>query len=153
TAEALYHRRGPPFPLRGSSGRLDFLAIAVALALPLFVARTLRRHEGGALLVVAIALFGLAALVWGAAIASAIPAGRINEALAIVVPTDLALPLLPLVWRRRYARLRLVGLVAMVLLAIVGVVHQPLMIVILAVALPMLTIAFDLPHGGLIDPA
>jgi uncharacterized protein DUF4105 len=151
--EMLYRRRGPPFPLRGSSGRLDFLAIAVAIALPLFVARTFRRHEGAALAVVAGALALLAALVWAAAIASAIPAVRYNEALLIVVPTDIALPLLSPVWRRRYARLRLCGLAAVTLLAIAGVLHQPLMIVILAVALPMLTIAFDLPQSGLTHPA
>jgi hypothetical protein len=152
-AEMVYRRRGPPFPLRGSSGRLDFLAIAVALALPLLVARTFRRHEGAALMVVAIALALLAGLVWGAAIVSAIPAVRINEALLIALPTDIALPLLSPVWRRRYARLRLCGLAALVLLAIAGVLHQPLMIVILAVALPMLAIAFDVPHSGLIHPA
>ena len=147
--EMLYRRHGRPFPLRGSSGRLDFLAIAVALALPLFVARTLRRHERAALVLAAVALSLLAMLVWGAAIVSAIPAVRYNEALLIVLPTDIALPLLSPVWRRRYARLRLCGLVALVVLVFAGVLHQPLMIVILAAALPMLTIAFDLPQSGL----
>ena len=151
--QMLYRRHGPAFPLRGSSGRLDFLAIAVALALPLFVARTFRRHERAALVLVAVALALLAAMVWGAAIISAIPAVRYNEALLILLPTDLALPLLSPVWRRRYARLRLCGLAALVVLVIAGVLHQPLQIVILAVALPMLTIAFDLPQSGLTHAA
>jgi len=57
------------------------------------------------------------------------------------------LPVLSLVWRRRYARIRLGLLAAVSLLGLIGVFHQTLWVVILAVALPMATVAFDLPHG------
>lgn len=152
-AEALYTRRGPPFPVRGSSGRLDFLALGVALALPLFVCRTLRRYETAALAVVAAGLTLIGIVVWGAAIVSAIPAVRYNEVVLVVTPLDAVLPFLRPVWQRRYARARLSVLAVVVALGLVGAVHQPLWILVLIVTLPMLTIAFDLPHGRATRPA
>jgi hypothetical protein len=152
-AELVYHRHGPAFPLRGSSGRLDFLGIAVALALALFVARMLRRHERAALIAVTAGLMLLTLIMWGAAIVSAIPAVRYNEATLVLLPTDAVMPVLSPVWLRRYARVRLGGLAGCTLLGILGVFHQPLWILILVVTLPMLTIAFDVPQGGQTHPA
>lgn len=145
--ELIYRRRGPPFPTRGDTGRLHFLAVAVALAVPLFLAYSRRRHQTAALWAVSVALGLLGAIVWAVAIASSIPAVRYNEAVFVVMPLDLALPLLSPVWRRRYARARIGVLGVFSALALVGVFRQPLWIVVLAVALPMATIAFDLPHG------
>jgi hypothetical protein len=153
TTEAVYRRRGPQFPIRGSSGRLDFLAIAVALALPLFVARAVRRHETAALAVIATALALLGAVVWGAAIVSAIPAVRYNEAALVVMPLDAVLPFLRPAWQRRYARVRLAILAGVIMLGVAGVVRQPLWILVLIAVLPMLTLAFDLPHGRATRPA
>jgi hypothetical protein len=145
--ELIYRRRGPPFPIPGKSGRLHFLALVVALAVPLFIARAVRRHEAAALWTVAVALALLGALVWSVAIVSPIPVVRCNEAVFVVLPIDLALPLLSPGWRRRYAQIRLGMLGVVSVLGLIGVFHQPLWVVILAVVLPMATIAFDLPHG------
>lgn len=145
--ELIYRRQGPPFPTQGKSGRLHFLAVAVALSLPLFLAHAMRRHRTAALWAVGVALAVLGAVVWGVAIVSSISALRYNEAVFVAMPIDLALPLLSPDWRRRYARLRLGVLAAVCVLGLIGVFHQPLWVVILAVALPMATIAFDLPHG------
>ncbi len=145
--ELIYRRRGPPFPTRGNTGRLHFLAVMVALAVPLFIAYAVRRHQAAALWVVSVALALLGAIVWSVAIASSIPAVRYNEAVFVVMPLDLALPLLSPDWRRRYARARIAVLAVFSALALIGVFRQPLWIVVLAVALPMATVAFDLPHG------
>jgi hypothetical protein len=145
--ELIYRRRGPPFPIHGKSGRLHFLAAAVALSVPLFIAYALRRYEKAALWAVSGALALLGAVVWIVALVSPIPVVRYNEAVLVIMPIDLVLPLLSLDWRRRYARIRIAGLAVFALLAVIGVFHQPLWIEILAVALPMATIALDLPHG------
>jgi len=145
--ELIYRRHGSPFPTSGKSGRLHFLALAVALAVPLFIALAVRRHQTAALWAVGAGLALLGAVVWSIAILSPIPAVRWNEAVFVVTPIDLALPLLSPGWRRRYARIRIVLLGVVAVLGLVGVFHQPLWVVILAVALPMATVAFDLPHG------
>lgn len=142
----VYRRRGPPFPTRGKTGRLHFLALAVALAVLLFIAQTVRRYQTAMLWAVGVVFTLVGALVWTVAIISLIPAVRWNEAVFVVTPTDLAL-LLPSAWRRRYAQIRLAALSVFAVLGLIGVFHQPLWAVILAVALPMATVAFDLPHG------
>jgi hypothetical protein len=145
--ELIYHRHGPPFPIRGNSGRLHFLALAVAVAVPLFIAYAVRRRQTAALWAVSAAIALLGAAVWTIAILSPIPVVHDNEAVFVVMPIDLALPLLSLDWRRHYARIRIGVLAVFSLLGIIGVFRQPLWIVVLAVALPMATVAFDLPHG------
>lgn len=145
--ELIYRRHGPPFPTRGKTGRLHFLAVAVALAGLLFLAEMVRRYRAAALWTVSVALALLGAVVWALVILSPIPAVRCNEAVFVVMPIDLVLPVLSLVWRRRYARIRLGLLAAVSLLGLIGVFHQTLWVVILAVALPMAMVAFDLPHG------
>ncbi|HEX3478778.1 MAG TPA: DUF4105 domain-containing protein [Kofleriaceae bacterium] len=145
--ELIYRRHGPPFPTRGKTGRLHFLALAVALAVLLFLAYTARRYQTAMLWTWGVALAVVGAVVWAVAIISPIPAVRWNEAVFVVMPIDLALPLLSPGRRQRYAQIRLGVLAAVAALGLVGVFHQPLWAVILAVALPMATIAFDLPHG------
>ncbi len=145
--ELIYRRHGPPFPTRGDTGRLHFLAVAVALAVPLFIAYAVRRRQTAALWAVSAGLALLGAIVWAVVIVSSIPAVRYNEAVFVVMPLDLALPLLSPDWRRRYARTRIAVLGVFSALALLGVFRQPLWIVVLAVALPMATVAFDLPHG------
>jgi uncharacterized protein DUF4105 len=143
----LYKRRGPGFPVEGSSGRLGLLALALAFVVPLVVAQWRRRFQATALAWVTFALVLLGMLVWGLAIVSSIPGVRYNEAVFVVMPVDIVLPFLGAARRRRYALAR-IGVLALVsLLAAVGVFHQPLWIWILAVLLPMATIALDLPHG------
>jgi hypothetical protein len=145
--ELIYRRRGPPFPSHGKSGRLHLLAVAVALSVPLFIAYALRRYERAAVWMVGSALALVGAVVWTVAILSPIPVVRYNEAVFVVMPIDFALPLLSLDWRRRYAQIRIAALAVVAVLVAAGVFRQPLWIEILAVALPMATIALDLPHG------
>jgi hypothetical protein len=146
-SELVYRRQGPAFPQRGSTGRLHMLALGVVFAFPLVIAQWLRRFEIAALtwLTLELALLGL--VVWGLAIVSSIPGVRFNEAVLVVWPVDAVLPLLTTAWRRRYAFARLGVLAMMSLLAVAGVLHQPLGILILMVFLPMATIALDLPRG------
>ncbi|HMG57312.1 MAG TPA: DUF4105 domain-containing protein, partial [Kofleriaceae bacterium] len=149
----VYRRRGPPFPVRGLSGRLDFLAVAVAFSLPLFLARWRRRFETTALVAATLPLGLLGAILWGLAIVSPIAAVRYNEAVLVALPLDALLPLLGVAWQRGYARARLLGLAGVTLLGIAGVLHQPLWVLVAVVALPMVTLAFDLPHGRTPPPA
>jgi hypothetical protein len=143
----LYRRRGPAFPADGPSGRLEVLALALAFTLPLVLAQWRRRFETAALACATLWLTVLGAVVWGPAIVSTIVGVRYNEAVFVALPLDVALPFLPAGPRRRYALVR-VALIALVsLLAAVGVFHQPLWIVSLAVFLPMIAIALDLPNG------
>lgn len=153
TPELVYRHRGPAFPVRGSTGRLDFLAVAVACALPLFGARWVRRFETAALVWATLGLALLGAAVWGLAVVSPLPGLRYNEAVFVTVPLDAVLPVLAAGWQRRYARVRLAGLALVSALGIVGAFHQPLWTLIVAVVLPMVTIAFDLPHGRVSAPA
>jgi hypothetical protein len=143
----VYRRRGSAALERGSIGRLDMLALGVAFAFPLVMAQWLRRFEIGALAWLTIELVLLGLVVWGLAIVSSIPALRYNEAVFVVTPLDAVLPFLPAMWRRRYALARLAVLAAVSLLAVIGIFHQPLGILILIVFLPMATIALDLPRG------
>jgi hypothetical protein len=142
--EPLYTRRGPPFPTTGSTGRAGLLAVGLAFALPLLVAQWRRRWQRVALAAVTLELVVLGALIWSLVIVSSIAAVRWNEAVLVVTPLDL---LLLTAWRRRYALARLGVLVAVSLLAAVGVLHQPLAVLIAVAFVPMLIVALDLPHG------
>jgi hypothetical protein len=145
----IYQRQGPAFPVEGSSGRLTLFAIGLGFALPLVIAQWRRRWQRAARVWASVPLVVLGLLVWGIAIVSSIPAVRYNEAVLIALPLDLVLvlPLLGTAGRRRYALGRLAGLALVAVLAAIGVLHQPLWPLILVVALPMATIALDLPHG------
>jgi hypothetical protein len=82
-------------------------------------------------------------LLWTLAIVSSIPGVRWNENVLVLVPLDIVLPFLALDRRRRYARVRVAGLLLVSALCAVGVLHQPLWIPILSALLPLSIIAFD----------
>ena len=67
---------------------------------------------------------------------------RYNEALLLCWPTDLALPFLPLRLAGRYAALRLAMLALAAMLALCGVLIQPLWGAILLCALPLFAAVF-----------
>jgi len=129
------------------SGRFGLFALGLALAVPLVVAQWRRRFQAAALAWATLGLVVLGVVVWGLVILSSIPAVRYNEAVLVVLPLDIVLPWLGAAARRRYAQLRIAGLGGVSLLAAIGVLHQPLSILILLVFLPMVTIALDLPRG------
>jgi len=153
-----YRRQGPAFvgsePVPPTaelappaSGRFGLFLVGLGFALPLVIAQWRRRFERAALAWLTVELAGLGALVWGLAILSAIPGVRYNEAALVVLPLDAILPWLTAVRRRRYAFARIATLALISLLSAVGVLHQPLWILILVVFAAMATIALDLPHG------
>jgi hypothetical protein len=143
----LYKRRGPAFPVDGSSGRLGFFMVGLAFVVPLIVAQWRRRFQTAAIVWLTLELVILGALVWGLVAVSSIVGVRYNEAVFVVMPLDVVLPFLGARRRRRYALGRIAVLAMVSLLAAVGVLHQPLWTLILVVLVPMLTIALDLPHG------
>jgi uncharacterized membrane protein len=145
--QRLYARQGPAFPTDGPSGRVELLAASLVFVLPLLLAQWRRRFETAAVAWVALELVVLGLMVWGLVAVSPIAGVRFNELVLVVTPLDAVLPLLAADRRRRYARVRVVLLAMVSLLAAVGVLHQPLWALIAVVFLPMLTIALDLPRG------
>jgi hypothetical protein len=143
----LYRRRGPTFPIDGSSGRLELLLISFAFVVPLVIAQWRRRFETAAVAWLTLELVALGAVIWGLAVVSPIAAVRYNEVVLVVTPLDIVLPFLGAERRRRYATVRVALLVLVSLLAAAGVLHQPLWTLIAIVFLPMAAIALDLPRG------
>jgi hypothetical protein len=141
--QLIYTRQGPAFPTGGSTWRLPMLLIAVVFALPLLVATWRRRFQRTALAWATfyLALWGI--IIWGLAIVSSIPGVRWNENVLVFVPLDIVLPFLSLARRRRYARVRVAGLLLASALCAIGLLHQPLWIPILSALLPLAIIAFD----------
>lgn len=132
----LYQRKGPPFALEGGTGRWLFAVLALVFSLPLLVARWRRRFETAALAwaVIYPGLWGL--VLWIVVVLSSIPGVRWNEAVLVLVPLDLALPLLDEERRFRYARARVVMLLAISVACAVGILRQPLWIPILTAIAP-----------------
>lgn len=130
-------RTGPPFPEQGPSARWLMLAIAMAFALPLIVARWRHRFERAALGWATVWLGGWGVVIWTAIAISGIPGIRYNEVALVLVPFDLALPFLGDERRGRYVRWRIVGLLAVSALCAIGVLRQPLWIPIISAIVPL----------------
>lgn len=77
---------------------------------------------------------------------SSIPGVRWNEVVLVLMPFDLALPFLGEARRRRYAQLRIAGLMGVSVLRAAGVLVQPLWVPILVAFMPLAVLAFDLPR-------
>src|SRR5206468_12977098 len=114
--QLVYKRAGPGFAFEGGTGRWLFVVLAAVFALPLLVARWRGRFERAALAWAAIypGLWGL--VLWTLVTISSIPGVRWNEAALVLVPFDLALPFLGEERRHRYARVRVVMLLAISIL-------------------------------------
>lgn len=131
--ELVYTRRGPPFPADpGLGGRWLWLLLAAALAAPLALSRTVwrgrRERAAAAAAAVPLALIGL--LLWTLAIASPLPEVRWNEVLLVFMPWDLVLVFAGADLRRRYARARAVELALVSLCRALGLLHQPLWLLV-----------------------
>ncbi len=146
--QLLYKRRGPAFPTEGSTFRAEVLLLALVFALPLLVAQWRRRLERVATAWATVWLAGWGLVIWGLIAISSIPGVRWNEAALVLMPLDLALPILGAARRRRYARARVVELLLVSALCAIGVLHQPLWIPILTAIIPLAIVAFDLPLGA-----
>jgi hypothetical protein len=137
----IYERRGPPFSTEGPSGREWMLLLAAALAAPLMIARLAGVGMRAALLLSGTALGLLGAALWTIAFTSAVPELRYNEVLLVFWPTDLVLPFLGEERRQTYARVRVVALVLVSIATAIGFLAQPLMLVVVVAALPLLIAA------------
>lgn len=129
----IYTRRGPPFPTDpGSGGRWVWLLLAALLAAPLALSHMLwdGRHQRAARAAAAIPLALLGLLLWTLAIASPLPEVRWNEVLLVFMPWDLVLMFAGPELCRRYARARAGELVLVSILRALGVLRQPLWLLI-----------------------
>lgn len=139
--EVIYTRKGP-LPT-GSPRAGEAILGMIALLLGAVTFRAMRRggwRGRAGLVAVGLLLGGMAIVIDFLVIISDVPELYLNEALLFLLPTDLVLlvgrpPLL-----RAYAKYRLIGLGIVLALGLVGVLHQPVVAPIAAVAMPMLGI-------------
>jgi hypothetical protein len=117
------------------------IAMVLLAALPVAGAGLARRFVRASLWFSAGYLALLGAFVWFVAVCSTVPELRYNEGLLVLLPTDLLLAGLRGTWRVRYARARVAVLAALSLAVAVGLLRQPLFLLILMPALPCLAIA------------
>jgi len=154
----LHERRGPDFPADpGMGGRWLWVLLALAFAAPIAAVRRgerrerpspdpvaaapNRRRERLALAAGAVPLALLGLLVWSLAAVSDLPELRWNEVLLVFLPTDAALLFLAPLWRARYAAVRSALLLVVALLLAVGVLRQPLWLLIPMPLLFMIVLA------------
>ena len=141
-AELLYERQGPAFTQDpGGGGRAWLILITFLIGLPILLTRYLRRRERTGMIPAGIIL-GLAGLiVWFMALVSTLAELRYNEALFVFFPVDFALPFFKVARRRRYAQIRVAILMLVSILLAVGLLVQPLWILILMVFVPLSVVA------------
>jgi hypothetical protein len=122
---AFYERKGPPPPGEGGSGRTPLALVIIALAVPAVVAWRRARFERLALGFAVVPYVVLGTVLVGLAIISPLPYVRWNEAILVLLPSDILLVVSPARYRR-YARARVVMLGAIAFAMIVGICKQPL---------------------------
>lgn len=115
--------------------------ITVGIA-ALFTAAVAFARGRAAVIVAALPLVGWGLLVWALVIISSIVGVRWNEVVFVLMPLDVVLPFLGAERLRRYARVRVIGLVLVSLLCAIGIFHQPLWIPILTAFVPLGLLAF-----------
>ncbi len=119
-------RSGPPFPQTGTTGRHWTALLAALVVAPVVASEWFPRARRGFLALTGLGLGAIGTLLWGLALISSVPELRYNEALLLFWPGDFLLPALGLETVRRYARIRLLGILVVSALAAVGVLWQPL---------------------------
>lgn len=137
----IYERQGRAFSQDEGLARGWIALIALLVALPMAITRLLGRGERVGVALSAAALFLIAFVLWGLALVSTLGELRYNELLLVFWPSDIVLPFLGAMARRRYARVRVAGLALVSLLAAVGVLQQPLWMPLLIAFVPMLIAA------------
>ncbi|ACY17624.1 DUF4105 domain-containing protein [Haliangium ochraceum] len=122
----IYERQGAPFDVSHPIARWWLMLMGLGFALPALLTWYLGRFQrlGLGLSIAPAGLVGL--LLWVMATISTLPEIRWNEAILVMWPLDLLLPVLPLRLRQRYARFRLLWSLGLLLLSLIGVLHQPL---------------------------
>lgn len=145
--------RGAPLEADGPSGRWQLVLAIVLLTLPAWLPRAIDRVRpiaqpwrrrldtiGVVVAVVPYALLGTILLFL--AIISPLPYVRWNESLLVLVPFDVLLFALPAGKRRSYARARVAMLGVVALLALVGLLSQPILEEILWPLVPAAVVGF-----------
>jgi hypothetical protein len=138
----VYRRMGPELPQGTSTWRWQMLAIGFAFSFPLAIAVWRRRFVRVAVAWAALYLTVWGVVIWGLAIISSIPGIRWNELVLVFVPFDVVLPFLSGDRRRHYARLRVLLLTAVSLLAVIGILHQPIWVPLVGAFVPLALIGF-----------
>ncbi len=138
----VYQRQGHDFSLDpGSGGRWWLVLLALFLGAIVGLSRFKGRYERAALITATVPLGLLATLAYFLAIVTAVEEFRYNEVLLVFLPTDIALPFLGAARRQRYARVRVALLLLLAVLALVGVLTQPLWVLMLIALAPMIFLA------------
>jgi hypothetical protein len=122
-------------------------AAAVSGVGVLLVLGAIAMSERAALIFATVHLVVWGLVVWTLVAISSIPGVRWNEVVLVLVPFDVVLPFLGEARRRRYAAIRVAGLLLVSALRAAGVLVQPLWVPILVAFMPLAVIAFDLPRA------
>ncbi|MEM9491572.1 MAG: DUF4105 domain-containing protein, partial [Myxococcota bacterium] len=130
----IFQRRGHEFSQDpGLGGRHLVVLLALLLAGLIALSRWAGspRQQTLAVTVAVVPSFLISLIMWGLASISSLEALRYNEILLVYLPFDIVLPFLRSDRRQHYARIRIIGLILVSLLAAIGVFNQPLWIPIL----------------------
>jgi hypothetical protein len=136
--ETIHDRKDPELPVTRHGGRVMLAAAGVALAL--FALRAARRGADAAArerraLGIVLGTLGLAA--WLAAAGCALPELSATWALAVLVPSDVAIGWLGAARRARYLEVRLAVMAVALAAGAIDALHQPLAAPVALVALPL----------------
>jgi hypothetical protein len=138
----LYARVGPPQDTDGPSGRVLFALVGLLLGAPAILARRYGRLQRTTLVLTLLPQFLLGAAFWFLAIISPLPYVHWNETCLVFLPLDLALLVLPLRLRVRYAQGRVIMLGLVAALLLVGVLKQPLYAALVWPLVPAAVVGF-----------
>ncbi|HMR07309.1 MAG TPA: DUF4105 domain-containing protein [Polyangiaceae bacterium] len=137
--EVVYTRRGAGFGQRPAQPLGYHLGVGAVFTLAVGLA-SWRRWTRAASVLTGLTLASVAMVLWGVALLSQVPELRINEAVLVFWPTDVLLLHPRSDWRARYLALRLFALLLLFALLAVGVLRQPLLGVLIAVAAPIMVL-------------
>ncbi len=150
--EIFTQRFGLPPPRQGSSGRLGFVLIVLALTAPAWLSRLFGGFQRLGLTLAVLPPVLLGSIFWFLAIVSPLPYVRWNESCLVLLPLDLLLLFGSVERRRWYALGRIGMLVLLAALMAVGVLMQPLWPLLLWPLVPLATVAFLSPTGTRYTP-
>jgi len=141
-AVLVYKRKGPAFNNDpGNWGRHWTFLFIVLFSFPLIASVIWGRFPRVGVWTASVVLAFVALLVWALAGVSTLYELRVNEACLLFWPTDAALPFLTADRRKKYARIRVGGVVLVSFLLVVGLFRQPLWMPILLAFVPLFTMS------------
>jgi hypothetical protein len=150
--EIFAQRIGLPPPRPGTSGRLVFTLIILALTAPAWLSRLAGRFQRTGLGFSLAFSMLLGSILWFLAIISPLPYVRWNESLLFLLPLDLLLVRGSIERRRKYAVVRIGMIAVCALLMLANVLTQPIWPLVVWALVPLATVAFLQPDGKLYSP-